>query len=240
MDTPTLITLFIFIGIPILFALGAIVHTYQVRKPIEKKQNIQTSKSTVPDDIDSSKIEAVKQNIQKNNPALSVTPSVPVNNLGHSGNKPVVPIEQKTISTVEEQAINISIEPYEIKSQAASEVVDVPKGVTIKVKRIRTVEHTINIEWASTITGKGEVGIKQLVSASIQGEIQRVKGYVSQQSESMEYEITLDGERHTQYKLVWMDVWLKGMAKIQDSNGTHQQPFQFRDRTELKVVPTSV
>jgi hypothetical protein len=193
----------------------------------------------------SSKVEAVRQQLKRDIPAVTnkpvsptYKPSVPSDNLGLSDDKPVVSVPQKANQTQEQKIINITIEPDEIKSQAASEVVDVPKGVTIKVKRIRTVEHTINIEWSATIAGKGEVGIKQLVSASIQGEIQRVKGYVSQQSESMEYEITLDGDKHTQYKLVWMDVWLKGTAEIQDGNGNSQQPFQFRDRAELKVVPT--
>ena len=133
--------------------------------------------------------------------------------------------------------INIHIEPDETKAQAATEIVNVPNGVMIKVKRVRAVEHTINIEWAATLSGKGEAGIKQLVSVSIQGEIQRIKGYVSQQTESVEYEVTLNGEKHNQYKLVWMDIWLKGTADIQDNNSSYSQPFQFRDRTELKVVP---
>ena len=189
------------------------------------------------------KIEAVKQQIQKdvlataNKPEISNNRSVPSDDLGRTDDKPVVTSTEKKIQPHEQQVININIEPDEIKSQAASEVIDIPKGVTIKVKRTRTIEHTINIEWSTTIAGKGEVGIKQLVSASIQGEIQRVKGYVSQQSESMEYEVTLDGDKHTQYKLIWMDVWLKGIAEIQDGNLNHQQLFQFRDRAELKVVP---
>jgi len=195
-------------------------------------------------DNDSSKIEAVKRQIERD---ISSTTNKPVA-LDKSpilsekmADNPIAPAEQKSISHAQEkQVVKINIEPSEIKSQAASEVVNVPKGVVVKVKRVRIVEHSVNIEWSSAITGKGEVGIKQLVSASIQGEIQRVKGYALQQTESMEYEITLDGEKHPQYQLVWMDVWLKGIAEIQEGINSYEQPFQFRDRAELKIVPLSM
>jgi hypothetical protein len=202
-------------------------------KPTSPKSGIETStfnadKSTgqgkenthfISDDLDS-KVEAVKRNVQQ-----TIEDNKPAQTNSSAGfSKP-------------DQVVNIQIEPDETKAQAATEVVDVPNGVIIKVKRIRTVEHTVNIEWAAALSGKGEVGIKQIVSVSIQGEIQRIKGYVSQQTESVEYEVTLNGEKHNQYKLVWMDIWLKGTATIQDNNNSYIQPFQFRDRTELKVVP---
>lgn len=185
------------------------------------------------------KVETVKKHIQE---------SIPVNNPLNKDNLPKdsssTPIRsinssivKKINGTQENQVVNIQIEPNETKTQAAAEIVSVPKGVVIKVKRIRTVEHTVNIEWTAAISGKGEIGLKQVVSASIQGEIQRLKGYVTHQTESTEYEITLDGEKHNQYKLIWIDVWLKGQAEIQDSNGNYPQPFQFRDRTELNVAP---
>lgn len=206
------------------------------QKPLSPRQE------QTPIKDDSSKVEAVKRQIERdisatNKPAPANKPLTSSEKIADSFFSVV---EQKPISQAQEkQVIKINIEPNEIKSQAASEIIDVPKGVIVKVKRIRIVEHSMNIEWSSAITGKGEVGIKQLVSASIQGEIQRVKGYVLQQTESMEYEITLDGEKHPQYQLMWMDVWLKGMAEIQENNNSYQQPFQFRDRAELKVVPLS-
>lgn len=170
-------------------------------------------------DLDS-KVEAVKRYVQG---------PIPDNNLPH--------INNPGGASNSKQVINIHIDPDEVKAQAATEIVDVPNGVTIKVKRIRTVEHTLSIEWAAVLSAKGEVGIKQLVSASIQGEIQRIKGYTLQQTESLEYEVTLNGERDNQYKLVWVDIWLKGTADIVDGNNSYSQPFQFRDRTELKVLP---
>ncbi len=182
-----------------------------------------------------SKAEAVKQQLQRGNP-VAINSGSSHNSMG-PGEISSIPAFQKTIQPTEGQIIKINIEPEETQSQAASEVVDVPKGVVIKVKRVRTIEHTVNIEWGTTITGKGEAGFLNFVSASIQGEIQRVKGYVSQQSESTEYEITLDGEKYNQYKLVWIDVWVNGTADIRDSHGSYTQPFQFRDRTELKVFP---
>jgi len=167
----------------------------------------------------------------------------PKNNVGG-----VLPVEEPT-STIEDsvskkqtvmaqdkQSINISINADEIKSQAATEIVDVPQGVIVKVKRVRTIEHTVNIEWVTALSGKGEITLQQVLSASIQGEIQRHKGYTSQQTESREYEITLNGEKHNKYKLIWVDIWLKGVAEVQNVN----QPFEFRDRTELKVEPYTI
>ncbi len=220
----------------IIFGFGILI-TY-----FKKSKNSPQEK--LPTKEDNAKIEAMKQQIQSdmfataNQPETSSNhPSVISDSLGHPDEQSVIVTNEKKLPAKEQKVININIEPDEIKSQAASEVIDIPKGVTIRVKRTRTVEHTISIEWSATIAGKGEIGIKQLVSASIQGEIQRVKGYESQQSETMEYEVTLDGDKHTQYKLIWMDVWLKGIAEIQDGNINHQQLFQFRDRAELKVVP---
>lgn len=242
----------IFFGVPIIFVLLAITHTYLVRKPAEKEQYLsdtakdstignaslielvseasafEADKSSVKDtdgvnnvnDDSDSKIEAIKRYVQE---------TIPVNRFPQINNA----IEFSTTS----QIVDIHIHPDETKAQAATEIVDVPNGVTIKVTRIRTVEHTIRIEWSATLLVKGNVGIKQLVSASIEGEIQRIKGYTSQQTESVEYEVTLNGEKHNHYKLVWMDIWLKGTANIQENAVSYSQPFQFRDRTELKVVP---
>ncbi len=207
----------------------------------QKSDSDSLEKKVMPND-DSLKIEAVKRQIERNISAPTNKPvsaaNKPFTLTEKVASAPFVPVEVKPpVHTQEKQVVKINIEPNEVKSQAASEIIGVPKGVIVKVKRVRVVEHSVNIEWSSAITGKGEVGIKQLVSASIQGEIQRVKGYVLQQTESMEYEITLDGEKHTQYQLIWMDVWLKGVAEIQETANSYQQPFQFRDRAELKVVP---
>lgn len=206
------------------------------------KRDTDSNQERVSINDNSSRVEAVKQQIQKNIPAITNKPS-PIDsperhsNPALSDEKPILSTTKRPIQTPEQHIINVIFDPSETKVQSASEVVDVPKGVTVKVRRVRIVEHSVNIEWSSAITSKGEIGIKQLVSASIQGEIQKVKGYILQQTESMEYEITLDGEKHSQYQLVWMDVWLKGIAEINEGINSYQQPFQFRDRAELKVVP---
>lgn len=209
---------------------------------------------TEPDINHDSKIEAVKQQLQRDIPAEVHKTDPPISSLTSLDNPepqvtslpisdspapalPVPAIEQKVIDKPEQEVIKINLEPNETTTQAGIEIVDVPKGVIIRVKRSRAIEHTLSIEWGVTIAGKGELGIKQLVSASIQGEIQRIKGHVLQKSESTEYEITLNGDKHNQYKLVWMDVWLNGTAEIQNISGSLNQPFQFRDRTELKVIP---
>ena len=205
------------------------------------------TKDSQKDDInsndDDAKIEALKRQIQKNMPEIPIEPAIlggqPSTSYNLENLNTGVNDQVSTGQAQKQKFIKITIEPEEITSQAASELVNVPKGVVIKVKRHRSIEHTVAIEWSSAISGKGEIGIKQLVSASIQGEIQRIKGYGSSELESMEYEIILDGDKHPQYKLTWVDVWLKGFAEFQDGNNFYQQPFQFRDRAELKVVPIS-
>jgi hypothetical protein len=120
------------------------------------------------------------------------------------------------------------------KTQATTEEVRVPSGVTIKVQRSRTVEHSIVIEWRGGI--EVHAGLEQVLSVSIRGEIERKEGRTYQQSETRGYEIDLSGDRSNQYRLIWTDVWRKGLVQLQNGNETTVLPFRFRERTELEVV----
>jgi hypothetical protein len=239
------VAIFVMLSIAVIAYLQ--IHSRSNQNKVDKLKN-QTTNQGSKNNTDGSndtteelenKIETVKiltqESFLANKPSEKNSSSKDSSNLETSVLHPSA--TEKTGNGKENQVINVQIESKEIKAQNASEIVDVPKGVVVKVKRIRTIEHTINIEWTSSISGKGEIGFKQIVSASIEGEIRRLKGYASHHTESTEYEIILDGEKHNQYKLIWVDVWLKGLAEIQDNNNNYIQPFQFRDRTELKVVP---
>jgi len=125
------------------------------------------------------------------------------------------------------------------KIDVATEEVHIPNGVIIKVKRSRTIEHTININWSTTRGGSFDLGIKEIVGASINGEITQAKGRTYQQSETMEYEVELNGEKSNRYQLVWVDIWRKGFAELIQGNQTQVVPFQFRELTELRVIPVS-
>lgn len=133
---------------------------------------------------------------------------------------------------------NIHLEAETETVQATSEEVSVPPGVTIKIKRSRTIEHTVDIDWQISGSGNIEAGFKPIISASIRGEIGHKQGHAYNESETMEYEIDLNGETNTCYRLIWTDIWRKGFAEFQIGNATQTFPFRFREWTKLDVSPT--
>ena len=121
--------------------------------------------------------------------------------------------------------------------QTTSEEVSVPSGVTIKVKRSRTIEHTVDIDWHTSRGINIDSGFKPIISASIRGEIGQSQGRAYHESESLEYEVALSGEISTRYKLTWTDVWRKGVAEFRIGNTARTLPFRFREWTKLEVHP---
>lgn len=132
---------------------------------------------------------------------------------------------------------HIRLDPGTEEIQTASEEVSVPAGVTIKVKRSRTIEHTVSIDWQLTSNVSVESGFKPFISASIRGEIGQAQGRTYQESETLEYEVALSGETNTRYRLTWTDVWRKGMAEFQIGKDNQVLPFRFREWTKLDVFP---
>ncbi|HWQ70232.1 MAG TPA: hypothetical protein VN494_09855 [Patescibacteria group bacterium] len=131
----------------------------------------------------------------------------------------------------------VHIDSEEERLPAATEEVRVPKGVKIKVKRSRTVEHTVEIDWTATGEARFEAGFKQIVSGSLRGEISQKQGRAATESETVEYEIEIDGEKCSQYRLTWTDIWHKGTTELQHGGATHMVPFRYRERSELEVAP---
>ena len=85
--------------------------------------------------------------------------------------------------------------------------------------------------------GSIDTGFKLVLSASIRGEIEKEQGRAYQESETIEYEVALNGEKSTRYKLNWTDVWRKGVAEYREGGETHLVPFRFREWAELEVLP---
>ncbi len=131
--------------------------------------------------------------------------------------------------------VRVLINPERKQVQVATEEVSVPSGVVIKVKRSRTVEHTVAMDFHTS--RNVEAGIEQIFKASIHGEIERTLGRTYQQSETIEYEVELNGERTNRYQLTWTDIWLTGESEMGEGKAMHRFPFQFRERSELKVSP---
>lgn len=123
------------------------------------------------------------------------------------------------------------------KSKAATELIKTPPGVNIVVKRSRTIEHIVEVNWQ--ISGKVsiEAGLKEIIMASIQTEIVRTEGNTYKKSETMEYEVQLNGSVHNSYLLVWTDIWSVGTAHTMKGIMSYDFPFQYREKTELDVIP---
>ncbi|HEV3201233.1 MAG TPA: hypothetical protein VGZ73_25200 [Bryobacteraceae bacterium] len=132
--------------------------------------------------------------------------------------------------------VTVRLESEEERVPAATEDIHLPKGVKIKVKRSRMVEHTVEVDW--TVAGQAQVdaGFKQILSGSIRGEVSHKQGRTATESETVEYEVELDGEKCSPYRLCWTDIWRKGTAEFRRGGTTRIVPFRYRDRSELAVV----
>lgn len=133
--------------------------------------------------------------------------------------------------------IEIHLEAEPERAHILSEEVSVPPGVMITVKRSRTIEHRVDVNWRASGGGSIDAGFKLILSASIRGEIEKEQGRAYRESETIEYEVALNGENSTRYKLNWKDVWRKGVAEYKDGGVTHVVPFRFREWAELEVLP---
>lgn len=133
--------------------------------------------------------------------------------------------------------VTVHLLPERKKLQVANEVINVPKGVTITVKRSRAIEHTVDVNWQISSGGEVEVGLQPVIKTVVRSEIEKAQGRTYQESETMEYEIELDGEINNRYTLTWTDTWLMGNTEIQQGNTTRILPFQFREYSELEVNP---
>lgn len=147
------------------------------------------------------------------------------------------PSEELTSQAPVQSNITVHLQPETEKEEAATEEVSIPPGVIIKVKRSRTVEHTINVSWSIAKGGDIDMGVRPIISASIRSEIDQKQGRTYQQSETIEYEVELNGEKSNRYELIWTDVWRKGVVEFQQKGQTRILPFQFRERAELQVAP---
>ena len=150
-------------------------------------------------------------------------------------------IYNRSQSTVPEklpqQEVRVYLEPELEKVRANSETIIVPVGVKIKVRRSRTIEHTIDIVWRDLQGGNLSLGFKDVVNISVRTEIENQKGRSYTESETIEYEVELDGQVSSQYSLIWSDVWCKGVIEVPNNNVTQLVPFRFREHSELEVTP---
>jgi hypothetical protein len=135
------------------------------------------------------------------------------------------------------RAFSIHLDPEREKVPAATEKVQVPPGVSITVKRSRTLEHTVSIQWGTTSDISFGMGVKDVWSSTVRNQIEETLGHTFKESETIEYEIELNGNQSKEYTLIWVDTLCKGSVEVLQGNKTELLPFEFREQTELQVKP---
>ena len=138
---------------------------------------------------------------------------------------------------IDQPNINIHLEQESERTRTSSETIFVPTGVKITVKRSRTVEHTVDVSWSDLKGGSLDLGLKDVFGISIKSEIEKKRGRSYKESETIEYEVELNGDKVSQYNLVWADIWCKGFIEFTVNNTTQMLRFRFRDSSELEVIP---
>lgn len=131
--------------------------------------------------------------------------------------------------------VNITIEKHQ--AQAAIENVDVPPGVKATVKRSRTIERTVSIEWSTSSETAFSIGEKDFLYKSVREQIEKKSGKSYKESETVEYEVELDGSQSNKYSLIWVDTFCRGTVEFLHGNKTETLPFEFREQTDLQVTP---
>jgi hypothetical protein len=136
----------------------------------------------------------------------------------------------------------VQLDPELHRIEAAGEEVHIPQGVSVSIKRSRTITHSVEITESEKLDAGLEASFTGshlgILKATISSEIQKQTGTQFQESETVEHQINLSGDKCQNYKLVWADFVRSGTVEV-DSKGTRGKvPFTWRERTELQVVPT--
>ena len=146
------------------------------------------------------------------------------------------PDSWKTQEKPSNTSLEVTLEPEIERIRVITEDIQVPLGVIIRVTRSRTLEHTLELNWSDKVERQIEASLKGLIGASIRKQIESQQGQGYKESETVSYEIELNGLTSTKYKLVWTDIWQQGTVKIPGEK-YGDIPFRFRGRTELEVLP---
>jgi hypothetical protein len=148
-----------------------------------------------------------------------------------------VKAETSTLSTFDACYLNksISIEKMPISVQAQSETVKLPRGAVFKTKKSRTIDRSIELVQTNESNVKTNSSLLPSIQQDIQKLVNKKFGQSLKQSETIDQEITLDGNIHQEYKIVWYDKIRRGRINFIESGKTIQIPFQFREWSELRI-----
>lgn len=138
-------------------------------------------------------------------------------------------------------SLQVRLEPQLERIETATEEIHVPVGVNVTVKRSRTVKHAVEITMRETDGSEVKAGLKlgqlEILSATIRSEVQSQAGRRIEEAETIEYEVSLSGDKSEAYRLAWADLVRVGVVEIHEAGTRTVLPFRCRERTELDVVP---
>jgi hypothetical protein len=138
--------------------------------------------------------------------------------------------------SAETQRVKVRLDNEVKRVEASSELIEIPPGVVIEIKRSRTIEHTVNLEAKGLVEVKVDADFYVFLRGSIRTQIEATLGKSFKQSETLEHKITLDGNKARQYKLIWYDKIRSGAAEFEVDEKPASVPFTFREWEDLDVI----
>lgn len=145
--------------------------------------------------------------------------------------EPDGPIESEDVGI---EGVRVYLNPGFTRTEVSSETIELPVGVISRTKKARTIERAILIAQREM----QEIGLQAeipVLSAAIRTQIGEETGQTFTQSETIEQEVTLDGNVSQKYKLIWYDRIRTGTVEFRLGGKLRNMPFKFREFAELRV-----
>jgi len=135
----------------------------------------------------------------------------------------------------------VHLDPDVQRVEAAREEIHLTEGASVTVRRSRTISHAVEVTESETRSTQFEAGLKfahlDTLKATVKREIQKQMGSRFEESETVEHQITLSGEKKQNYVLSWTDFLRSGFVEVNSPEAKSRIPFTWRERTELNILP---
>lgn len=125
----------------------------------------------------------------------------------------------------------------EKKEPVSTYTITVPPGSIYRKKWSQTIIHTLEINWRVAGTETVAAGLKDMITASVQLEIEAQFGHTVTRSVTNETEVELSGNVCSRYQLAWVDIWQAGTIRYYRDNTFALLPFRYRKWSDLEITP---
>jgi len=131
------------------------------------------------------------------------------------------------------------LKPTIERVELESEFVEIPAGGVYRSLRRRTVEHVVDFRIDTAIHGELSVDALSWLKASVKAEIERSSGRTFKESETVEKEVILDGNKGSRYKITWYGNYIVGTVTTKTGDRPTSVPFRFMMSEGFSATPTS-